>query len=44
MERLSGYLGLERIFGAEHNVIVNTTKVVVVSNFVEEKEIVHFVI
>ena len=34
----------ERFFGAWYNVIGNITIVVVLENFVQEKEIVHFVI
>ena len=45
MEWVFGHLsGIEEVFGAGHNVLVNITIVVVVINFVEEKEIVHFVI
>ena len=45
MERVAGYLsGLNGTSDARHNVIVNKTMVVIVSNFVEENEIVHFVL
>ena len=43
MERVSVYLSsLEEIFGAGHNVIVIITLMVVVNNFVAEKEVVLF--